>query len=172
MRYLLFMDELRQNAVGIVIAALFFISVILIRAPRLSRTWKRTAVRALGLVLLGLVAFISLVFVFFATHDPPIQRIGFTSKSGARVALLSHTESRDAAATRITVKGNGCCSRYLAYEYSGQGDDYVGAQSVQWVDDQHLVIRFARDDYWTQRCSSRAGDVRITCEERPAPTFH
>lgn len=166
------MEELRQNAIWIVLAALFFISVTLIRAPRLSRTWKRTAVRALGLVLLGLVAFISLVFVFFATHDPPIQRIGFTSRSGARVALLSHTESRDSGATRITVKGNGCCSRYLAYAYSGPGDDYVGAQSVQWLDHRHLLIRYARDDSGTQRCSSEAGDVRIVCEEQPIPSSH
>jgi len=166
------MEELRENAAWVVIAALFCVSVVLIRAPRMSRTWKRTAVRMSGLVLLGLVAFISLIFVFFVTHDLPIEHIAFTSRSGARVALLSHTESRDSAATRITVKGNGCCSGYLAYEYSGPGDDYVGAQSVQWLDDQHLVIRFARDDSWTQRCSSRAGDVQITCEERPAPTFH
>jgi hypothetical protein len=172
MRYLLFMDELRENAVWLVIAALLCISVILIRAPRMSETWKRTVVRTSGVMLLGLVTCIFLLFLFFVSHDPPTQRIGFTSKSGARVALLSHVETRDSSATRVTVKGSGCCSRYVAYEYFGRGEDDVGAQSVQWLDDQHLVIRFARDDSSTQRCSSQAGDVQITCEERRAPTFH
>jgi glucan phosphoethanolaminetransferase (alkaline phosphatase superfamily) len=120
MRYLLFMDQLREYAVWIVLAALLFLSVVLIRAPRMARTWKRTAVRTSGATLLGLVTCISLLFLFFATHDPPTQHIGFTSKSGARVALLTHRETRDSAATRITVKGNGCCSRYLAYEYFGR----------------------------------------------------
>jgi hypothetical protein len=172
MRYLLFMDELRENAVWIVLAALLCISVILIRAPRLSRTWKRTVVRTLGSLLLGLVTFISLLFLFFVSHDPPTQRIGFTSKSGARVALLSHSEMRDSSATRVTVKGSGCCSRYIAYKYFGDGEDYVGAQSLKWLDDQHLLIRYARDDSGTQRCSSQAGDVQIVCEQQPAPSFH
>jgi Fe-S cluster assembly iron-binding protein IscA len=166
------MDELRENAVWIVLAALLCISVILIRAPRLSRTWKRTVVRTLGSLLLGLVTFISLLFLFFVSHDPPTQRIGFTSKSGARVALLSHAETRDSSATRVTVKGSGCCSRYVAYEYFGRGEDDVGAQSLKWLDDRHLLIQYARDDSGTQRCSSQAGDVHIVCDQQPAPSFH
>src|SRR5882757_4246990 len=127
MRYLLFMDELRECAVWVVLAALFFVSVDLIRAPRMARTWKRTAVRMTGATLLGLVTCISLIFLFFVSHDPPTQRIGFTSQSGARVALLSHAETRDSSATRVTVKGSGCCSRYVAYEYFGRRGDDMGA---------------------------------------------
>jgi hypothetical protein len=172
MRYLLFMDTLRENAVWLVIAAVFCLSVILIRAPRMAGTWKRTVVRTSGAVILGLVACMSLLFLFFAANDPPTQRIGFTSKSGARVALLSHVETRDSSATRVTVKGSGCCSRYTAYEYFGRGEDDAGAQSLKWLDDQHLLIRYAQDDSGTQRCSSQAGDVHIVFDQQPAPRFH
>ena len=53
MRFLLFMDDLRQNAIWAALAFLLCIAVILTCAPRMSNNWKRKAVRALGVVLVA-----------------------------------------------------------------------------------------------------------------------
>src|SRR5260370_18477544 len=52
--------------------------------------------------------------------------------TGARVALLW-----DSAATRVAVKADSCCGRYIAYDYQGDGDDYMGANSINWIDDHN-----------------------------------
>jgi hypothetical protein len=169
MRYLLFMDGLRANAWLIVLAFLLCSAALLIWAPRMSKNWRRTAVRTLGSVLLGLL----LAIVFFIgvaiSGDPPRQHVGFTSVTGSRVALLSHSSLRDGAATQVTVKGDSCCRRYIAYDYYGDGDDYMGATSVKWLDDHHLAIQYVRDPSGVQQCHSQVGDVLILCEPQPNP---
>ena len=141
MRFLLFMDDLRQNAIWAALAFLLCIAVILIWAPRMSNNWKRKAVRVLGVVLIcGGLALFGLVGIFVGA-DSPRQHFIFTSADRTRVALLSHSELRGSAATEVTVKGDGCCTRYVAYRYFGDGEDYVGAKSLEWVDDHHLTIR-------------------------------
>jgi len=120
MRFLLFMDELRQCAVWAALAFLLCIAVILIWAPRMASGWKRKTVRALGVMLIccGLL-FISLVGLFLG-GSPPREHLIFLSADRTKVALLSYSELRDSAATEVTVKGNGCCTRYVAYRYFGQ----------------------------------------------------
>jgi hypothetical protein len=171
MRYLIFMDGLRANAWLIVLVFLFCLAGLLIWAPRMSKRWRRKAARTLGIVLLGLLTILSIPLLSVAAiaGDPPRQHIGFASATGSRAALLSHSSFRDGAATQITVKGNSCCRRYIAYNYYGDGDDYRGATSVRWLDDHHLAIRYARDPSGVQECHSQVGDVMILCDPQPDP---
>jgi len=112
--------------------------------------------------------------VFFACgysrrRGAPRQHFIFTSADRTRVALLSHSELRDSAASEVTVKGAGFCTRYVAYRYFGDGDDYAGAKSLEWVDDHHLTIRCVRDPSGVQECRSRVGDVEVLCQPQPDP---
>lgn len=167
MRYLLFMDGLRQNAPWIVLAFLSCLAGFLIWAPRMPNNWKRKAVRALGVVLVFGLALFPLLGILIGGL-PPRQHFIFTSADRTKVALLSHSELRDSAATEVTVKG-GCCTRYVAYRYFGDGDDYLGAKSLEWVDDHHLAIRYVRDPSGVQDCHSQVADVEILCEPQPDP---
>ncbi len=128
----------------------------------------RLAVRAVGTALLVLMLGFSFL-AGFVWNDPPRERIWFTSVTGARVALLSHSETRDSSATRVTINGQRCCREYVAYEYYGYDEDHIGAKSIRWVDDHHLVIRYALDPTGLQKCESVVGDVHIQCEPQPAP---
>ena len=126
------------------------------------------AVRALGLVLFCGLALFLLVGMAMG-GNPPRQHFIFTSADKTRVALVGHSELRDSAATEVTVKGAGCCSRYIAYRYFGDGDDYVGAKSLEWLDDHHLVIRYVRDLSDVQDCRLHVGDVEVLCQPQPDP---
>ncbi len=170
MRYLIFMDDLRRNAVWIALVLVAILAGLLIRAPWMVRGWKRTAVRTVGALFLSFAVIVAIPAAFFARKDPPAQHFVFRSADGSRVALLSRSETRDSAAAEVTVKGNRCCSRYVAYRYFGDGDDYTGPDSLQWVDDHHLIIRFARDETsTTQDCRSQIGDITVVCVSRPDP---
>ena len=169
MRFLLFMDNLRQSAIWAALALLVCIAAILIWAPRMSNNWKRKAVRAIGVILVSGGLVLSSLVVLFVGADPPRQHFIFTSEDRTRVALMSHSELRDGAATEVTVKGDGCCTRYLAYRYFGDGDDYVGAKSLEWADDHHLTIRYVRDPSGVQDCRSHIGDVEVLCQPQPEP---
>ena len=169
MRLLLLMDDLRQNAIWAALALLLCIAVILICAPRMANNWKRKAVRALGAVLICACLAILSFFGFFVGADPPRQHFIFMSVDKTKVALLSHSELRDSAATEVTVKGSGCCTRYVTYRYFGDGDDYVGAKSLEWIDDHHLTIRYVRDPSGVQDCHSHVGDVEVLCQLQPEP---
>ena len=171
MRYLLLMDGLRANVAWIVLAFLSCAAALMLWAPQMRKRWTRVAVRALGVMLLVPIFVFSFLGAF-VWHDPPRQRIGFTSRTGARVALLSHSETRDSSATRVTIQGDGCCSQYIAYEYYGDGEDYIGAKSIRWIDDHHLTIEYSLDPTGVQKCYSQAGDVQILCEPQSAPSFH
>lgn len=163
------MDGLRANEVWFVLAFLFCLAGLMIWAPRMQKGRRRIAVRTLGSVLLTAI---TMLFFLGAVvfRDPPREHIGFTSKTGARVALLSHSEFRDSSATQVTVKGsNGW--RYIAYDHYGDGDDYMGAKSVRWLDDHHLAITYALDPSGVQECHSQAGDVQIICDPKTTPTF-
>lgn len=162
------MDGLRENAPWIVLAFLGCLAGFLIWAPRMPNNWKRMAARALGVVLVLGLALFSLAVVLIG-GGPPRQHFIFTSADRTKVALLSHSELRDSAATEVTVKGAGCCTRYVAYRYFGDGDDYVGANSLEWVDDHHLAIRYVRDPSGMQDCHSHVGDVEVLCEPQPDP---
>jgi len=166
MRYLLFMDELREGGIWAVLALLFGLAVYLACSPRMLRSWRRAAVRAVGLGLLGLLGVLAGVLFVGAWlgGDPPREHIVFKSHDGARVALLSHSSLRDSSATQVTVKGNNCCSRYIAYDYYGDGDDYMGPNSIRWADDHHLAIRYTVDTTGSQVCHPLVGDVQIVCE--------
>ncbi len=169
MRFLLFMDGLRTNAGFIAVAFLFCLGSLMIWAPRSTKGWRRTTIRTLGSVLIGLSAIVVFLIGIFVSGDPPRQHLGFTSATGSKVALLSHSSLRDSSATRVTVKGNSCCKSYIAYDYYGDGDDYMGTTSVRWLDDHHLVIRHALDPSGVQECHSQVGDVLILCEPQPEP---
>lgn len=171
MQYLLFMDELRVILLWGVLAFLFCSAGLLIWAPRMRKGWRRVAVRAIGSVLLGLTVIASILVAFFGSLDPPRQHTWVRSKTGKRVALLSHSELRDGAATQLTVKGDWFWRRYVAYDYYGDGDDFIGTTSVRWVDDQHLAITYALDPSGVQQCHPQAGDVEVICDPQPAPKF-
>jgi hypothetical protein len=162
------MDSLREDAVWTGFAFLVCFAGLLIWAPKMSNNWRRKAVHTIGSVLLGLLAIISVPLILFAGSTPR-QHFVFRSANGSRVALLSHTELRDSAASEVAVKGDGCCNRYIAYRYFGDGDDYMGAASVRWVDDHHLTIRYVRDASGLQECHSRVGDIEILCDPQPDP---
>jgi len=70
MRFLLFMDDLRQNAIWAALALLVCIAVILIWAPRMPNNWKRKAARILGAVLICGLAFFSLVGILVGGVPP------------------------------------------------------------------------------------------------------
>jgi len=89
-----------------------------------------------------------------------------TSQAGARVALL-----RDSSATRVAVKADSCCGRYIAYDYQGDRDDYMGANSINWIDDHNLVIRYSVDPSGVQKCRTQVGDIKVICKAQLAPTF-
>gem|GEM_PF-4593636 len=114
------------------------------------------------------IALLSDIRVYQSTFTDDKHTV-FASATGARVALLSHSSLRDSAATQVSVK-QGCCRRFIAYEYFGDGDDYMDGRSVTWIDDHHLVIRFAVDPTGQQKCHPYAGDVIVSCEPYPDPT--
>ena len=167
MHYLVFMDDLRHDAIWVVLVFIAFIGGLLIRVPRVNRGWKRNASRTAGALFLGLAAILAAPLACLSFTQPRTQHFVFTSADGSRVALLSHDETRDSAAAEVTVKGPGCCSRYVAYRYYGDGEDHTGPRSLQWVDDHHLIIRFDRDSSGEQRCQPKAGDVTVICISQP-----
>jgi hypothetical protein len=169
MHYLVFIDDLRHDAVWVVLVFVAFIGGFIIRVPRMNRGWKRNALRTVGALFLGLAVILAVPLAFFSFTEPRTQHFVFSSSDGSRVALLSHDETRDSAAAEVTVKGTGCCSRFVAYRYYGDGEDYTGAGSLQWVDDHHLVIRFVRDPSGEQICQPKVGDVTVICFPRPGP---
>lgn len=173
MHFLIFMDYLREILVWIIPGFVLCLSVYLILFPRVSRGWKRTTLRISGSALL-VVTILALGVLFLGSlmgADPPREHLGFTSITGEKVALLSHSSLRDSSNTKVTFKDKGCCSRYIAYEYQGDGDDYMGADSVKWIDDHHLVIRYALDPAGRQSCKTQLADVQILCQPQPTPTF-
>jgi hypothetical protein len=171
MHFLIFMDGLRTDVVWITWAVLLGLALYLIRAPKMVRSWQKNAMRGVGMLFLVVFVCVSLVLGVGVVlgADPPREHIGFISASGARVALLSHSSLRDGAATQVSVK-EGCCRRLIAYEYFGDGDDYMDGGSVQWVDDHHLAIRYAVDPSGQQTCRPRIGDVMVSCEPHPDPS--
>jgi hypothetical protein len=170
MLFLTFMDGVRADLAWITWAVLLGLAVYLIRAPKMVRSWRKTAMRVVGAVLLVVFVCVSPVFAVggFLGADPPREHIGFISPSSARDALLSHSSLRDGAATQVSVKER-CCRRFIAYEYFGDGDDYMDGNAVQWIDNHHLAIRYALDSSGQQTCHPYVGDVMISCEPRPDP---
>jgi hypothetical protein len=128
-------------------------------------------VRALGGTVLGATTVAAVVFGFFSTLDPPREHFVAVSPDGSRFALLSHRELRDGAATEVTVAPHGCCSRFIAYRYFGDGSDYAGQSSIKWIDNHHLKVEYVRDASGTQYCAASVGDIVITCVSRPEPVF-
>lgn len=122
--------------------------------------------RVAGIVCLCVASFAGAVFGFFASLDPPREHFLAVSPNGSRVALLSHSELRDGAATEVTVAPYGCCTRLLAYRYFGDGSDYAGPKSLQWIDDHHLKVEYVRDPSGTQVCESQIGDIAVICIPR------
>ena len=164
MHYLVFIDELREHAVWIVLAFLVCLAVLMLRAPLMQVCLGNGPFCTSGALLLGLVSVVlCMLGVGIALGGlPPTERIGFRSKTGVRSGLLSHAELRDGAATRVTVNGDCCFRRYIAYEYFGDGEDHMGAESIKWVDDHHLMLTYVRDSSGIQQCHPRAGDVQVT----------
>ena len=124
MQFLIFMDGLRADALWMILATMLGLPVYLIWAPKMARGWRKNAMRAAGalLAIVFVCASLALGLGILMGGDPPREHKGFTSATGERVALLSHSTLRDASATEIAVK-QGCCRRLIAYEYFGDGDD-------------------------------------------------
>ena len=171
MRFLIFMDSLRTDLVWIGWALLLALAVYLIRV-RMVRGWRKTTVRVVGVTLLAMFIFVSLVLAvgILLGADPPREHIRIASATGRRKALLSHSSLRDSATTQVSVK-EGCCRRAIVYEYFGDGDDYMDAISVRWLDDHHLAISYAVDTSQSQVCHTQAEDVQVFCQPHPAPVF-
>ena len=165
------MDGLRAGVVWIVWTVILGLALYLIWAPKLVRGWRKSAMRVAGTLLAIVFVCASLVLGagFLMVADPPREHTGVVSAIGGRVALLSHSSLRDGAATKVSVK-QGCCRRFIAYEYFGDGDDYMDGRSVQWIDDHHLAIRFAVDPTGQQTCRPKVGDVNVSCQPQPDPT--
>jgi hypothetical protein len=145
MDYLLFTDYISENWradgiwVGLILLACLAVYCIVSR--RIPKGRKGIALRTSGVLLLILVELFSCFFLLGTLMaNAPREHVQFTSKTGQKVALLSHSNYRDAATTQVSVKAPGCCSRYIAYDYQGDGDDYMGATSVDWIDDQTLRL--------------------------------
>ncbi len=172
MDLLIFMDGLRAYLIWIIWAALLGLAVYLIWAPQIVRAWRKNVMRIVGALLAIVFVCVSLVFGvgILMGADPPREHTGFTSATGKRVALLSHSSLRDAGATQVSVK-QGCCRRLIAYDYFGDGDDSMDERSVQWIDDHHLAIRYAIDRSGQQTCRPYVGDVIVSCEPHPDPTI-
>ena len=170
MRFLIFMDGLRTDVAWILWVVVFGVVLYLIWAPTI-RGWHKNAMRVAGtlLAIVFVCASLLLGLGVLMGSDPPRQHTGFVSATGDRVALLSHSSLRDSSATQVSVK-QGCCRRLIAYEYFGDGDDYVDGRSVQWTDDNHLAIRYAVDLTGQQICRPHVGDVSVSCEPHPDST--
>jgi hypothetical protein len=176
MNYLLLTDYLSQNwrtgGIWTGLALLACLAIYFIRSRRMAKGWKKTALRATGVVLIVVVGLSSCALVLaILLGSTPREHMGFASRTGGRVALLSHSSFRDFTTTQVTVKARDCCGRYIAYDYQGDGDDYMGANSINWIDDRNLVIRYSVDASGVQVCRRQVGDVTVNCEARPAPTF-
>jgi hypothetical protein len=176
MRYLIFMDFVSQNwreaGFWIGLALLAWFAIYLIRAPHMAKSAKKIAARAAGALLLVVLGLSSCTFMLGKMlGSAPRERAAFTSGSGNRVALVSHSSYRDFTTTQVAVKGDGCCSRYIAYDYEGDGDDFMEAKPITWIDDHKMVIRYSTDTTGTQVCRAQVGDIQVICEARPAPTF-
>lgn len=171
MRFLIFMDSLRVDLVWIGWALLLTLAVYLIRV-RMVRSWQKTIVRVLGTTFLAMFVLLSLVFAIgiLLGADPPREHIRVVSATGNRKALLSHSSLRDSATTQVSVK-EGCCRRAIVYEYFGDEDDYMDANSVRWIDDHHLAISYAVDTSQSQVCRTQIGDVQVLCQPHPPPVF-
>jgi hypothetical protein len=169
MQFLIFMDGLHAGVVWIIWAMILGLAFYLIWAPKIMRGWRKTAMRVVGALLAIMFVCVSLGVGTLMGADPPREHTGFTSPTGARVALLSHSSLRDGAASQVSVK-RGCCRRFIAYEYFGDGDDYMDGRLVQWIDDHHLAIRYALDPSGPQICRPYVGNVIVSCEPHPDPT--
>ncbi|HVC48513.1 MAG TPA: hypothetical protein VND90_14835 [Terracidiphilus sp.] len=99
MRFLLFMDWLRENAPWIVIAAAALASLTLMRSPKITNRWMVKVARLIGV---GLICLTTLAAALLAVgdlifSDPPSQHFEAVSPDGSKFALLSHSELRDSA---------------------------------------------------------------------------
>jgi len=167
MRYLILMDELRQSRPWIGVVVLALLSAIMIWSPRISRGWRRVVMRIAGFAFLGIATLAGAMFGLFAGFDQPRQHFVAISPDDSSVALLSHSEFRHGAATEVTVAPHGCCTRFIAYRYVGDGDDGTGPKSMQWLDDKHLKIEYVRDTSSTiQDCVSKIADIVVICAPR------
>ena len=166
------MDGLRSDVVWFTWTVILVLALYLIWAPKITRGWRKNAMHVAGTLLAIVFGCASLVLGLgiLMGADPPREHIGFISATGDRVALLSHSSLRDSAATQVSLK-QGCWRRLIAYEYFGDGDDYMDGHSVQWIDDHHLAIRYAVDPTGRQTCRPSVGDVIVSCEPHPDPTL-
>jgi hypothetical protein len=101
-----------------------------------------------------------------ANHRRRRPRCYTCHSTGAQVTSL-----RDSSATRVAVKANSCCRRFSAYDYQGDGNDHMLANSINWIDDHNLLIRYSVDLSGVQVCRTQVGDIKVICEAQPAPTF-
>jgi hypothetical protein len=177
MRYLIFMDVVSQNwrEVGfwLGLAVLASIAIYLVRSPHMANSFKKTTARTLGALLVVGVGLSSCALMLGTMlGHAPRERTAFASGSGEQVALVSHSSYRDFTTTQVAIKPSGCCTRYIAYDYAGDGDDYMQANAVTWIDEHKIVIRFSTDTSGTQLCRPQVGDIQVICEARPAPVFN
>jgi hypothetical protein len=176
MHYLLLTDYLSQNwrtgGIWAGLALLVCLALYFIGSRSVRNGWKKIALRTTGAFLIVVVGLSSCVLsLAILMGSTPREHFGFTSGTGGRAALLSHSSFRDFSTTQVTVKSVNCCGRYIAYDYQGDGDDYVDATSIEWIDDHHLVIRHALDPSGNQVCRTQVGDVTVVCKSRSAPVF-
>lgn len=176
MDYLLFTDYVSENwradSIWVSLILLACLAGYCIASRRIPKGRKGIALRTSGVLLLIFVGLFFFVFLLVTLMgNATREHVEFTSKTGQKVALLSHSSYRDFATTQVSVKGPGCCSRYIAYNYEGDGDDYMGEKSVNWIDDHILVIRYSLDPSGVQVCRTQVGDITVICESHPTPVF-
>ena len=172
MLFLQITNSLDSSHPFIAILFTFLIGFAMIWAPSLAKSHLRTAVRVTGGLLCLPMILLAFLAVIFNRNDPTLRTF-YKSSDGSRVAYLYHTELRDSAATRVSVRV-GCCTRVLVYEYFGSGSDYVdspNSRPVEWLDASHIVVRYAVDNSVSQVCHPQAGDVQVICEPHNSPVF-
>jgi hypothetical protein len=162
----------RTAGIWAALALLACLAIYLIRSRGIANGWKKIALRSAGAALVIAVGFSSYIFsVVIFLASTPREHFGFPSRTGKRIALLSHSFFRDFTTTQVAVKARNCCGRYIAYDYQGDGDDYTGANSIDWIDDHNLVIRYSEDTSGVQVCHTQVDDITVHCEAHPAPKF-
>lgn len=135
--------------------------VLLIWAPAVRWGWLRIALRVLG----GTAALCVLAVVGIGTalngNTKPQYRTVYSPNGSHRATLMYEAGflGRDISSIEITKRGS--CQRFTAYQHDGPAD--LQGETMVWLDESHLQIKYRSDPGRHQRCQTRVADVTITC---------
>lgn len=162
-------DEAPMIGVLLGLVAWLLVAVVLLWAPRIHNRKFRWASRFGGaVVLLPLVIVLPALLLGFAlaSGNPPAQSRVISSPRGMQAAVTYNAGFLGRDFTKVTLKG-GRCQNATVFWHAGPSD-FVDPQ-VQWVDDQHLTIRFHTRTGDRIFCAALSGAVHVDCEGEPWP---